>query len=600
MSSPFLTDLVNKLKERQQPVQKPQGTVQVGKFNVTPRLAGMLGLQEAEEKQSRQQMSHTQSSTQGGKPERGFTKEDFNLTGGIMQQPLQETVQKAAAGINQEQMSEQGIGMVSDFLQTTPAGGMAGVIGKATEPAFEGIHSVVKKKIENMKSFLQNNPDRWQDTFVHDPTTGRNFFQDMRGELMVEYPDVVAGKGMIGAEEGLLKSLYSFDNVYHPDPAAKEILGGVKTYVNPYASSTSFSTSRSPSGGEDAYIDVKAVNKPGGYTFDSKVLGGIQAKRKAAIEAGDYNEANRLYGEWQKEFNRFVQTGENRERMASVFNVSYLAHEGTHAIQYKTGAPRGGNPRAEGNKIFEEVIGKDPKKLAEYTHAVKIAEDLISQDPLTLMVFAVRASKGNQEIMSKYATMQNNEKYFTQTKSEYNGEEVINYKPNKNAILTEILQDTAAGKLDIKGTALEPYVNLSLDAFRQYQRLHGEAYARVAQTRAFKAASGKDPDIYKKNPQRDFDVPVEDISFPKQYKSFDELPDRIEIKYDIDPDNGRPVINAIDKDTGRIINGVYTDPNPAIDAFFPNKKEYEEKFLLEEISDYLKQTTTLAKEKANK
>ena len=64
--SPLFGDLLKQALGKQQPVQKPQGTVQVGKFNVTPRLAGMLGLQEAEEKQSRQQMSHTQSSTQGG------------------------------------------------------------------------------------------------------------------------------------------------------------------------------------------------------------------------------------------------------------------------------------------------------------------------------------------------------------------------------------------------------------------------------------------------------------------------------------------------------------------------------------------------------
>jgi uncharacterized FlaG/YvyC family protein len=215
---------------------------------------------------------------------------------------------------------------------------------------------------------------------------------------------------------------------------------------------------------------------------------------------------------------------------------------------------------------------------------------------MSMMVAIASGLKGNPKMMAKYGALTTDPKFFKEKIIKRKGaDDIVETIPDKEAILSEIVKDVQAGNLKVEGTPLEAWHRMNVDAFRQYQRLHGEVYARVAQKRAFKAASGKDPDIYNKNPQRDFDVPVEDISFPKQYKSFDELPDRIEIKYNIDPDNGRPVINAIDKDTGKQIGGYYTDYLKGA-----GNKEEIEGWPLGDITDYLKQTTTLAKEKANK
>jgi hypothetical protein len=137
-----------------------------------------------------------------------------------------------------------------------------------------------------------------------------------------------------------------------------------------------------------------------------------------------------------------------------------------------------------------------------------------------------------------------------------------------------VTRDAVAGNIQVVGTNLEPWHKMNTDAFEAYRHKHGEAYARVAQTRAFKAASGKDPEVYRTNPNDNLDVDPDKVSYPSVVKSLDNLPEGFtlvegELK-------GRPAVDIIYK--GKSVAGYYRDNSePGV----------IDKYLLDDLNEYL-------------
>jgi len=155
--------------------------------------------------------------------------------------------------------------------------------------------------------------------------------------------------------------------------------------------------------------------------------------------------------------------------------------------------------------------------------AVDMADKWLAQDPMQLMV-AITQLKPSNTTYKKYIDMLYaspdetiSNKFFNKVNTVDNNGLLTgtSFKPNKQKILDELLQDVKLGHLDVSGTNLEPWVKMNMDAFSAYKNKYGEVYARAAQKRAFEAASGKDPDVYKKNPQAYIDVNTKDITYDK-------------------------------------------------------------------------------------
>ena len=431
-------------------------------------------------------------------------------------------------------------------MATAGLGMTGGIPGGASSPGELGVitrpnivkpvsNPEVQAKINRAKAFVEQNPDRWHDTFVHDPDTGYNHFFDVRGEHLVEVPDVVEGVGSIGTNSNNLYSSYKL-GVPHPDKDVQDMLQMTKLYVNPGAGSTHYDSSLGS-------ISVEAAKKP-----------------------------------FLK--NKGLPTKYKRKNLESAFNISYVAHEANHAMQHISGLPQGGSPRGNAKIIFEETIGKDPQKLAEYEHAYQLANNWLAQDPLTLMV-AITKMSTNKTTYQKYVDMlypqaggDATNKFFkvVEVKDKLGKVEGVRFEPKVEKILNEVIRDSLNGHINLEGTALEPWMQLNRDAFSAYKHMYGEAYSRVEQTRAFKARSGKDKDIYRTNPNSNLDVDPEKITFPKELKKLEDLPDDFVIS-----DNGK-ALEVYTKDGDLIQGYIYT-----------SKQEYEEAnwWLIEDMNKFL-------------
>jgi hypothetical protein len=370
-----------------------------------------------------------------------------------------------------------------------------------------------------MVAKVKQSPEKFAEHYVNDPATGRNYFVDGEGRLLVEYPDV-KGSEVIGfgdiKEKGITSNFIYKDSISHPDPEAEILLAGSHLRMDPSRKGSSFS-----SGYQDK-IEVKTANKPTAYETVTAEWGRLMEGRS------DLKTTDPQFWEKMKslqvagaELSERVKTiNTDRKRLQDAFNVSFLAHEGTHKAQKESTLPRGGSPSNEAHKIFEETIGRDPEKLAAYNESYNLVRDWVAKDPISLMV-AITQLKPKGTTYSKYADLVEagedglaHNKFFKKVRTvDDRGIATESTKPNEALIISTLLKDIYIGNLDVQGTKLEPFVKLNVDAFKAYKNISGEVYARVAQKRAFDALSGKDPDVYKKNPQSYIDVDLKDIDY---------------------------------------------------------------------------------------
>jgi len=190
------------------------------------------------------------------------------------------------------------LGTIAEILSPSPSGivkglakavrgggppGSLGIFGKADASILSGLSKGIKDQVTAMQNIVSKNPDEFNKHYVHDPATGRNLFVDNRGELIVEYPDVV-GKYAIGLGDKTEYTRSVFErNIPHPDPKAKELLSDTHLSVSPHNTATYF---RSGEGFIKDKIEIKSGKKDRVYPTETDEYNRI---RKALGETFNKN-----------------------------------------------------------------------------------------------------------------------------------------------------------------------------------------------------------------------------------------------------------------------------------------------------------------------
>jgi hypothetical protein len=479
---------------------------------ISSRFAEKLGI--AEEKQSQQQMTHTKSSTQDGKDWEQNLYEKSDIYRGL--KDAYTAPMRAIEG-NLDPYSPDGVLEAINLAGTAMVGGIPGgaskpgelgIIGRVSSDMYKKLTPGIQQMVDFLSQQVKSGDLHWREAHYNDPDTGRNFFFGPDKKPMVEFPDVKSKltdprkqSDFIGGTDYTYNAMFT-TSLQHPDPLAYDLLRGPTTRLNMEEGKGNYFK---PSVNKwiPPEINVETARKKEIYATESK------ARKQADT-----------WGERKSIQEKIIQIENKRKILEKQFGISYLAHEATHALQHKTGAPSGGNPRAEASKIFAETIGNNPDKLLAYNHANDLATQWLASDPMTLMVALSKISK-NKATYTKYIDMlyksgdnDYDSKFFIrkEIKDSEGKVEGVDFIPDRDRILTEITRDAAAGKLELKGTALEPWQRMNEEAFQAYKHKHGEVYARIAERRALKASKG-DTDIYKTNPNENMDVDPENITF---------------------------------------------------------------------------------------